>query len=68
MKGFDAGFAVGTLLTMSLTICMVELFDFTTTYKESVDQAIELCRDGEWIKVDENTIYCKDGAEYKLED
>lgn len=68
MKGFEAGLATGILLTTFLFICGVELLDFTTTFKESVDRAIELCRDGEWVKVDENTIYCKDGAEYKLGD
>lgn len=68
MKSFDIGFIIGVVFTTFLAIVMAELFDFTTTYKESVDQAVESCRDGEWTKVDENTIYCKDGAEYKLED
>lgn len=39
-----------------------------TIFKREVEQAISKCKNGEWEKIDQTTIYCKDGAEYNLED
>lgn len=68
MKDFEAGFVMGVLFSVLGLLLVAGFTDITYTYKEDTSQAVELCRDGDWIKLDNTTIYCKDGAEYKLED
>lgn len=68
MTDFYAGSMFGVLAALLILIIVDRNWEITTTYKEDVSQAAEVCRDGEWVKLDNTTIYCKDGAEYKLED
>lgn len=54
MASFGLGWAIG--------------FDFNKQdiiYSQEVLQATSNCKQGDWIKIDRNTIYCADGAEYK---
>ena len=68
MADFYAGSVFGVLAALLIIIIADSHWGITTTYKEDISRAAELCRDGDWVKLDNTTIYCKDGAEYSLED
>lgn len=68
MTDFYAGSVFGVMAALLILIIVDRNWELTTTYKEDTSQAVELCRDGNWTKLDKTTIYCKDGAEYKLEE
>lgn len=49
---------LGTILTFSI-------LKFTpAVYPEDVTRAEQMCKNGEWVKIDNTYITCKDGAEY----
>lgn len=65
MKVYQAGLL---LCIASFGMGWVLGFDFgkqDTIYPQEVLQATSNCKQGDWVKIDQTTIYCADGAEYK---
>lgn len=68
MKLFDYGMLVGFIATM-VGVGIGRHYTDTTlpvTYEQSVE-AVSKCSNGEWEKIGETYIYCKDGGKYELE-
>lgn len=68
MKDFEAGILVGMILIFFVMVIGMELTDMThpVTYEQSLE-AVAKCSNGEWDKIGEDYIYCKDGGKYELE-
>lgn len=66
MKSFIMDWVVPVIVMyMAWQIGDYLLIDKTIS-KQQIEQAVQKCKLGEWEKIDHSTIYCKDGAEYKL--
>lgn len=60
---FVFGFSLGGLVALSVS----DMSNKNSFYVHQVKQAESKCKQGEWVKIDKSVIYCKDGAEYKLD-
>ncbi|APC44497.1 hypothetical protein [Pseudoalteromonas phage PH357] len=65
MNRFDYGFLSGAVGMFVVMVAGFEISQADVVYPEEVLQATSSCKEGDWIKIDQTTIYCADGAEYK---
>lgn len=60
MENFMCGFA-----GVVFTVAVFGSLKFTpAVYPENVNRAEQVCKGGEWVKIDNSYITCKDGARY----
>ncbi len=63
---FKDGFATGFLVAGLMFNVTFSLLELDTVGHNQVQQAEQKCKNSEWDKIDQGTIYCTDGAEYEI--
>ena len=66
MTSFDRGAIFGFACASIMFLSLIFFTEFTELSHQNTEQAVEKCKDGEWEKIDNTTIYCADGAEYSF--
>lgn len=57
------------VITVLGTMVVIATLGFTpAVYPENVSRAEQMCKNGEWDKIDNAYITCKDGAQYSRSD